>query len=316
MWACPATSGPRRCRKVRSRSSLVRSSTTAEVRARSSSRTLNSSMVPGHERCQTSNFVLPAIDGALAAGRRDHGEDRGHAGRDDAAAVLVPGDAVAAGCGVDPLAGDHARVVGQGDGLLDLGPGVERARALGEERGEVRRRLLADRPGREAVDGDDHHPPVLGYAACVLVAGVLVVGGVLRPVAQVAVAVSRSRSVRSSSFLRSRRSDRPSRSGSLPAAPCDARSPALPSPRSSHHRPPATPASATTTTTSAPTNHRLWEESGDGPGCDMRANLVAGPRCNTLFADLGCRRRLQHDVRGAGRPSTLLGTRCNGLPET
>ena len=62
---------------------------------------------------------------------------------------------------VDPAAGHHARVVGQGEGQLDLAAGVERGRALVDEAVEGRRVGPAeqgDRVGVEAVDRDHHHP--------------------------------------------------------------------------------------------------------------------------------------------------------------
>jgi hypothetical protein len=58
-------------------------------------------------------------------------------------ALVVPGDPVPAAAPVDPTTRDHAGVVGQRDRQLDLGAGVERARALVEQAPHVRRARAA-----------------------------------------------------------------------------------------------------------------------------------------------------------------------------
>ena len=96
--------------------------------------------------------------------RREHRADLTPGGRlhgPGPQPLVVPDDAVSAASPVDPTAGHHARVVGQGEGHLDLAAGVERGRTLGDEPVEGRRVRLAeqgDRAGVEPVDRDHHHP--------------------------------------------------------------------------------------------------------------------------------------------------------------
>ena len=105
-------------------------------------------------------LVLAGEQGRRAAGLVDDVEDRGDAvavrpGHGAARELVVPRDPVATIVGLDPPAGEHAGVVGQRDGLLDLGAGVERRGTLTEQppEGAVRPEPVQG-PGVEPVDRD------------------------------------------------------------------------------------------------------------------------------------------------------------------
>src|SRR5690606_7471440 len=107
-------------------------------------------------------LVLGREEGAASAGAADPGEDGGdvaaggllHGG---VPVSVVPGDAVAALRRADAPPGDHAGVIGEGEGLLDLGAGVAGARALPqqpEQVGQLAAAEPAQRADVEPVDRD------------------------------------------------------------------------------------------------------------------------------------------------------------------